>query len=423
VKNRTDNIFEIHPLNLADLKAKLATMQKRARKLKTDPIRIEELGEKTIDVRKVMPGGKTITVQETRILIRVHGETPMLAGWSLIAKIEWLDGEGGSERLVSCVPGESCPEQYRTGNFSCDHCKTNRIRKEVFILRHEDGRHVQIGRQCIRDYLGGKSPEQLLAEAEYIFRVGGECEECERMEGGGWVPEAAGDLEYLCGVAICIRRLGWLPKSACKFDGTSTSSDAWSLVKPRVHTVNDQLTYEKWVEDNRLEYQDRDKVQAEEALEWAKSQPVEGVGDYLYNLGVACRVGYVTHKTRGLVASAISAHLRHLEREDELKQRDLDNAKKSREWVGEIKKRQVFEKLTVTRMRYIEGEWGITTLVCFESEPGDLIKWFASKDLDDLEVGDVVDIKATPKKHDLYKDVKQTMVNRAIILKKHEVAA
>jgi len=159
---QTDRIFGIHPFNLGVLTDKLAAMQKRARKLKTDPITIEKLGIKTITITKVMPGGKVVKFEEERILLKVHGETPKLAGWSLVAKIEWLE----DERLISCVPGETCPEQYRTGAFNCDWCNTNRRRKETFVLRHENGEHKQVGRQCIRDFLGGKSPEQLLAEAE-----------------------------------------------------------------------------------------------------------------------------------------------------------------------------------------------------------------------------------------------------------------
>jgi hypothetical protein len=415
--SKEQTIYEIHPVNLDILMGKLSEMQKRAKKLKSNPISIEKLGTKTIEISRVMPGGKIVKFTEERILMKVHGETPKLAGWSLVAKIELLEGE----RLVSCVPGEECPEKFRTGDFYCDHCSTNRQRKEVFILRHDEGNHVQVGRTCIKDFLGGKSPEALLAEAEFIFRAEGEVRECSES-GGFYTPTSVGVIEYLCGVAICIRRFGWLPKSACRFDGVSTSSDAWHLTMPVIRNHRDRLDYTLWVEGNNLKYQDRDKVQAEAALEWAKTLPTTGVADYLYNLGVSCRAGYVTFKTQGLVASVITAHLRHLEREEEINQRRRDDATKSREWVGEVKKREVFEQLTVKRMTYIEGNYGTTTLVHFESPEGALIKWFASKDLDDIHKGDVLDIKATPKKHDEYKGIKQTIVNRAVIVKTHEVA-
>ena len=309
--NDHKRIFEIHPFNLGVLTDKLAAMQKRARKLKTDPITIEKLGIKMIMVTKTMPGGNLIKFEEERILLKVHGETPKLAGWALVAKIEFLE----EERLISCVPGETCPEEYRTGAFDCDHCHTKRMRKETFILRNGD-KHVQVGRQCIKDFLGGKSPEQLLAEAEYIFRASREVDDCERME-GGYVPETINITEYLCGVAICIRRLGWLSRGAANVDQASTSSHAWDLVKPVIHTDGDRYQYEQWVEKNRLHCWDRDLLQAGDALEWAKRLPVKSVANYLYNLGIACRLGYVTHKTRGLVASAINAYLLNLQRADQ----------------------------------------------------------------------------------------------------------
>ena len=319
-----------------------------------------------------------------------------------------------------CVPGESCPEEFRTRGIECDHCKSKRQRKNVFVLRHDDGRHVQVGRTCIKDFLGGVSPEQLLSRATWNFNVVEACGDYE--EGGGsYVPEAVDVVEYLNAVAICIRRLGWLSKGACQFrDENSTSSDAWDLIKPNCKTDKDRASYNSWVEDNNLVHQERDEKMAADSLDWAVRQPVEGVGDYLYNLGVACRAGYVNRKTMGIVASAVSAYMRHMDREEEIIQKLKDDAVKSREWVGEVKVRQDFTGLTVLSMRYLEGRYGTTTLVTFEDEPGNLLKWFASVELDDINKGDIVNIRATVKKHDEYKGVKQTLITRAKILKTYK---
>lgn len=412
-----EHIYEIHPVNLKALEAKIATMQKRARRLKSNPITLENLGETTITVTREAPGGRTIEVEETRILLRVHGLAPKLDGWRLIAKVEWL----GEERLLSCVPGEVCPEKYRKGSFTCDHCNTTRRRKEVFILRHDDGRHVQVGRSCLKDFLGGKSPEDLLAVAEWIFRMDAEVGICEGF-GGSYVPTSADTLYYLSCVAICIRRLGWLSRGAAGPNDASTAGDAWELAMPPIN-ASARHSHELWIEQKKLHYQDRDKAQAEAALKWARALPTTDVGDYIYSLGVACRPDYVTYKTMGLVASAISAHLRHLDREEEINQRKREDATKSREWVGEVTKREVFEELTVKRLTYIDGRFGLTTLIHFEDHPGNQIKWFASKEQDDLHEGDVVDIRATVKAHSEYKKVKQTIVNRAVIVKRHKVTA
>jgi hypothetical protein len=44
-----------------------------------------------------------------------------------------------------------------------------------------------------------------------------------------------------------------------------------------------------------------------------------------YNLGVACRQSFVNYKTIGLVANAIAAYQRHLDREAELNIRRCQN--------------------------------------------------------------------------------------------------
>jgi hypothetical protein len=260
------------------------------------------------------------------------------------------------------------------------------------------------------------SPEQLLSRATWNLNIAEACGDYEEGGGRSCAPEAIDITEYLNATAICIRRLGWLSKSACRFsEESSTASDAWDLVKPDIRNEKDREVYEKWVDTMNLVHQERDEKMAADALKWAVSQPVRGVGDYLYNLGVACRAGYVTRRTMGIVASAVSAYMRHLDRESELNQKQKDDAVKSREWVGEVKVRQDFTSLTVLSMRYIEGNYGTTTLVAFEDEPGNLIKWFASVELDDINKGDVVDLKATVKKHDDYKGVKQTLITRAKI--------
>lgn len=412
--NAKNDHVQLTAFDMETLREKIAILNKKATKLGCEPAEVRVLDEVVIERRKIMPGGNIIKYSVTVFNVTVTGETPKLEGWSLVAKVEYV----GDEKLIKFVPGETCPRGYRTGDLHCDHCQSKRQRKNVFVLRHDDGRYVQVGRQCIKDFLGGKSPEQLLAQAAWGFSVSGTLGGANDGWGGGYHEDAIDMVEYLNAVAICIRRLGWVSKAKAQYDiGSSTSADAWYLLRPS-HDQVSQKAHERWVETNNLHHQERDEKLAAEALEWAKTLPTTGSDDYLYNLGVACRAGFIIRSTSGIVASLISTYLRHMEREEEIAQRKRDDAEKSREWVGEVKKRQDFEKLTVKSMKSIDGEWGVTTLVIFESESGDLIKWFASVNLDDLEPGDVVNIKATVKKHGDYNGVKETMVNRAKILEK-----
>jgi hypothetical protein len=407
------DIYKIKPANIDALRDKIAKLNKKAAKLNCLPAILTIEGTETVKATKVMPGGRILKYEYEVLLVRVTGDTPKLAGWSLVAKVEYLE----DERMMLCVPGETCPEEFRTRGLDCDHCKSNRARKHVFVLRHIDGQHVQVGRSCIKDFLGGVSPEKLLSQANWTFSVLDACGDYERESCGCRAPEAINIVEYLNAVAICIRRLGWVSRGAVQWtDGSSTSNDAWAICRPDLRTPKDEVIFDRWITEKKLQHQARDEKMASEALAWATEAEVKGTSDYIYNLGVACRVGYVTLKTAGIVASAISSYLRDCERQEELTQREADDALKTREWVGKEKVRQDFTGLTIQYMKYIEGRYGTTTLVAFEDATGNLIRWFASTNLDTIEKGDVVDIKATVKKHDTYKDVKQTMVNRAKIL-------
>ena len=63
-------------------------------------------------------------------------------------------------------------------------------------------------------------------------------------------------------------------------------------------------------------------------------------------------------------------------------------------------------------MRRIEGYYGTTTLTKFLAGDDTLV-WFSSGDKSDLKVGDTVSIMGTVKKHDQFKDEKQTVITRA----------
>ena len=79
--------------------------------------------------------------------------------------------------------------------------------------------------------------------------------------------------------------------------------------------------------------------------------------------------------------------------------------------------------LTVTKVRPFDSYYGVKTLVVFEDEPGNLLNWWASCNVDHLEEGDVVTIKATVKEHGDYKGTAQTIIKRVKVEETHEQQA
>lgn len=398
-------MYRVPEQNTAELCEEVAKLNKRAEKLGVEPVKLISHGTEVVKCKN------QAGVEYDRIyhLYTVEGATPKLAGWTLVAVVERL----GDENMVRCVPGETCPESFRRTNTRCDHCATFRQRKEVFVLRHEDGRHVQVGRKCLLDFLGGKSTEAILAFAEFIFSLETRCNEPD-FWGGGGSRRAPDFTEYLATVAICIRKLGWISsKVASEQTRESTANTAW-----RVCMDNNPYIHE-FIREHDLHVEARDMELAKAAADWAKG--LEGKTDYEYNLGVTCRAGIVNNKTAGIIASAISAYQRHMDRVAELnikaREPSLD------EHVGALKERRGFV-VTIKAMRSFDGMYGVKTLVRMKDEEGRTLIWWASGDPDWLKEGETVEITGTIKEHGEYNGRKQTVLSRVVegLPKKRKVA-
>ncbi len=384
---------DIPATNFAHLKSQIEKLNHRAPRLGCDPITLTVLREYS---KERVSGTTSLPYTQARMEIEVVGESPQMEGWRFLAIVQPLSN---GENLVRCVPGCTVPTSYRDTGMHCDHCNTNRRRNEVFILGHMDGWMAQVGRTCIKDFLGHVAADVLASRAEYCIDAYGLAEEAESDHYRSQETPSCDISEYLGTVAICIRRLGWLSKAQAG-EYTPTSQVAWDVLFDL-----SKFTAEL-IEKNNLQAEERDVKLAEATLEWATA--LNEQHDYLYNLGVACRQELVTDRTKGLVASAITAYQRHLEKFAQVKEE-----RKLRGHVGEIGKREDFE-VVVKRLRYFDGNWGVTTFALFEDSNGNHILWKASKELD-LEEGDTVTLRATVKKHGEYKGVPQTEVSRGAI--------
>ena len=93
---------------------------------------------------------------------------------------------------------------------------------------------------------------------------------------------------------------------------------------------------------------------------------------------------------------------------ERIKEREVEG--RTSEYVGEIKERIEFDA-EVMGVYGTEGFYGHTDIVKFKDSDGNHFTWFAS-DYADLERGDRMTIKGTVKKHDVYREIKQTVVTR-----------
>lgn len=391
--------YRIPACNVEALHQRIADVNKTAAKLGVSPITITEIGQEIIKYKNAAK------VQCERVvhIFTLEGCTPKLEGWTFVAVIERL----GAENLIRVVPGQECPVEYRRAEYNCDHCNKQRTRNEVFVLRHEDGSHKQVGRSCIKDFLGGKSPEAILAWAEIIFELDETCRnEVDGFGGDGGTRRTPNIQEFVATVCIAIRKCGWISSKAAQsmFPAPMTTSYlAW-----RICTEGNKPVVAQMIRELGLEVEDRDTELATSALEWATALPTTA-GDYIYNLGVAVRSGICNFKTIGIIASVIAAYQKHMEREEELNRKAREPFLD--EHVGEVKARMGFENVTVKAMKYFEGEYGVRTMVRFKDTLGRTLIWWTGE-CEWLKEGETYNITGTIKEHGEHNNYKQTILTR-----------
>ncbi len=355
--------------------------------------------------------------------VEIMGTAPKYDGWHFAATLEPLATDDGTYNMILAVPGETCPGEYVKRVGVCDHCKTNRRRKQTFVVKHENGETRAVGRSCIKDFLGHKSPQTLAAWAEMLAELGsigdGATDEDWCGMGGGGAP-AAWDLEFYLGHATAVCRVrGWCSRGRARdsYGAVMATADvvAHILDPPKMTRTDEIAEHRALVEE--CTPTDDDKTTSAEIVEWATGLDIDelatGDNDYVLNVAIVARSGVANPKTLGLAASMVVAYKRAMG--DEIKRLER-LARGPGAHIGEIKKRAEFT-LTVKGIFASDGYYGTTLIHKMVDENDNDVVWFCSGG-SDFEEGETYRVKATPKAHDEYNGRPQTVVNRVVEVKK-----
>ena len=339
------------------------------------------------------------------VMITADVEEYSLAGWSLVARLEhFVTAEGKRVNIPRLVPGYDTllPQRFRDCGPWCDHCQSHRRRKDTFVVMHEDGTYKQIGRQCVGDFLG-QDASSFLARAEC---VGGFCDALERNE--EWSEDFGPRPQKLFRIDDVLRAASALIHE----HGFTSKAKAEELCCSR---TSDQV--ECYLFDTsgkiKINVTDESTELAKHTGAWLQGISKDADNDYLRNLKAIAEIGFCPRRSIALLTSAPAAYLRE---QGKLIEAAKAAALPPSEWVGSIKKREVFKGLTVTTVRSYDSMYGSGWIIKFTRKDGALFLWFASS-RQGFEPGEVVDVKATVKKHDrdsYSNDAKVTIVNRVV---------
>ena len=307
-------LYRVPEGNLEALTARVGKMNKRAAKLKMEPLVLTTIGEEFEErTRKEgdIAGYRVVTYSVRFVIVTLTGTCPRVNGWAMAATIQHEDGGN----ILRTVPGfETClPLVYRNCSTGCDHCRTDRRRNDTYVLHSEAGEWKQVGRNCLADFLRTSDASGIAEYAEMLASIDEEMGEFEEESfGGSSGPEYFTAKRLLTQVACCVRADGWCSRTEAK-----------NSFVPKCATVDsamalwDQKTWDKLSDADqvRLTPTEADEAKAAAAIAWAQDLPADVGNDYLWNIRVVSHREMLSYRDAGLAGSIIAAYNRFLEQE------------------------------------------------------------------------------------------------------------
>ena len=376
-----------------------------------------------------------------------HPDLKLDGGWQFLGTVLHM----GAENIINvfCSEDEFAElglDCYRKAKPLCDHCKTTRRRKDTYLVLSTEGEVRQVGKSCLKDYMGRDAALGLgLISSLYGMDDDGyDSYLSPKSRPSYWDPQTIIALSQ-----AVIKRDGWASRG--QNPGNGTADKVLDLL------LNDRTKNSSSLKASLKKF----KAYGIAALKWAQAIDAGNGSSYLQNIRVAVSGQYpmVSFRNVGIVASIPVAYGRYLEdvRRSADKGSSENRAKRAghigsigdklgmtlttanrkagiKSWLPKGKKvtsvsdtRKTALKASgaqvlglpaeVLAMREFEGFYGLTTLVKLQTLSGHMLTWFKSGSTDDeLKPGVQVLVSGTVKKHDTFKEVPQTILNRCTLI-------
>jgi hypothetical protein len=327
-------------VNLDAFEAFVTKMNRRAAKLGVPPISYK-VGKAFFREQAVITTFSNEASRQSSFAVKVNpvtvSTTPIkLPGdWSFAARID----HEKSGNIIASVPGiEKLPDRFQTAPCICEHCRTDRTRNQTYVVQNlKDKRHVQVGTDCMKDFLGQESPEHIMQQLAFFSSIfnhvrNESARDYDSSQGTrGW--EYVKTAEVLKLASCVIRQSGYV--------STAKESDAYESGVRNVFSTRTAVS--NLLEGNpawrdRYNPTEEDEAKAQEVLAWARNDlaPRANKSDYENNLAVSADGEFVSRRHLGYLVSA-----------EAQMSRERDVARKQKEkpvsaFVGRVKERADF---------------------------------------------------------------------------------
>nr|BFD64793.1 hypothetical protein BdHM001_34740 [Bdellovibrio sp. HM001] len=410
-KSRT--VFRIPEERMGELTDKIESLNRRAKKLKCQPIETKVLNhfEQKVSSSELVDGGyRTFSRKLRYFTVEITGSSPIIPGWEFLGTLVHYE----VANVLRAVPGKEIPDDFRHRGQMCDHCGKRRSRKDTYIVQNVETKEVkQVGHSCLKDFLGHVSPASLGFGAELLSTMT-EMERESSWEKGLEAPAYL--MAYLEMVAEIANTRGYVSKAASnkyaeKSGGTGlpvTSVVAWRYYRP---------TKDMILKGDTIEPSESAKAIAQAAVSDLLSSPA--TNSFEGNLQVVASREFVAKKDIGFASAIVGNYLKKqgliMERTARAKAE-----KEQSEFFGTIGERGQFNltvhnKIHLGTHRIHRGWQKDIYLYKMTDENGNVAVW---KTDSHIEPGQTYDVKATVKGHCYYGEnqVKQTVLTRVKVM-------
>lgn len=385
--------YEIYEGFFPELKKKLNRIKKKCEKTGND-FSFEVIGEEIKDFID-NKGNKSYY---KFFIVNVSG-VAIINGWQAVAVLDCTF----NGNIVHKLDNVEIPNCYYNSPNVCDHCKSERNRKNLFVIYNkETNEWKQVGKNCLEIYTGGLDAEYVTAYYDGITQFE-KYNNIDYEDVIKWNHHYYNVKTIIAYAFVIINKMGTYYNSSCDIPTKLLVKEMLiNNIDKAIYNINKYLKNAGF----NCEFSDSDFCLDEddsivtEIINYYNS--LKDNNDFVHNVQVMLKDGYVDIKNAGYLCYLPKGYSDYKEK---LKQNQMSH------WFGEVGKR--YKNLKINYWDVIaswSNEYGMTFIYKIVLVSGDILIWKTNKDISECDT-----ISFTVKEHKEYNGVKQTEITRGVV--------
>lgn len=397
----TNNIFYIHENFFPEVEKKINRVIKKCEKY-GNPFTFNIIGTEMREDSRADHDNKHNRyngIFHKFIIIEVNGEAKV-GNWEFIATLDVRSNGNVIRRYNNDV---KLPDYFKTSPDVCDHCRTVRNRKSLYVVRNTDtGDFKQVGGDCLMSYTG----IDVSYAAAIMSGIDFLCKYNNLYDGNNSSSQRYYSVKDVVSyAATIINKVGyfnvenplptrWMVHDML-FEGSIEKGVKELNEDLKDHSFDTFFTVEDFTTDNSEE--------VDTIINYYMSLPSDN--EFVHNVKTIISDEYITYKDLGYLCYAPQGYAKHIEREVERAKRMTEK----REHWGEVGKR--YKNVPVQNIRKVasyETYYGVMHIWQIVTEDGIVLTWKSGNFPED----NASSVTFTIKEHGEYRGVPQTVVTR-----------